>query len=34
MLRRIRSWLPQHKIKVLGDGAYSSIELGLLAQDE
>jgi hypothetical protein len=34
MLRRIRAWLPQRKIKVLGDGAYSSIELGLLAQDE
>ena len=34
MLRRIRRWLPERKIKVLGDGAYSSIELGLAAQDE
>lgn len=34
MLRRIRSWLPERKLKVIGDGAYSSIELGLLAQDE
>lgn len=34
MLRRIRSWLPEREIKVLGDGAYSSIDLGLLAQDE
>ena len=34
MLRRIRRWLPEREIKVLGDGAYSSIELGLLAQEQ
>ena len=34
MLRRIRSWLPARAMAVWGDGAYSSIELGLLAQDE
>ena len=33
MLRRIRAWLPDREIKVVGDGAYSSIELGLVAQD-
>ena len=34
LLRRIGSWLPQRKIKLLGDSTYGSIELGLLAQDE
>jgi hypothetical protein len=33
VLRRIRRWVPTRALKVLGDGAYSSIELGLLAQD-
>ena len=34
MLCRIRSWLPERELKVIGDGTYSSIDLGLLAQDE
>lgn len=33
MLRRICSWLPGRKLKLLGDNTYSSIELGLLAYD-
>lgn len=34
LLRRIGAWLPQRKIKLLGDSMYGSIDLGLLAQDE
>ncbi len=34
MLRRICSWLPKRKIKLLGDNTYGSIELGLLAHDK
>ena len=34
LLRRICAWLPERKIKLLGDNTYSSIELGLLAQKE
>jgi hypothetical protein len=33
MLRRIRSWLPERQIKLLGDNTYGSIELGLVAHD-
>ncbi len=34
LLRRIRSWVPARPLTVIGDGAYSSIELGLLAHDQ
>lgn len=34
LLRRIASWLPGRKIKLLGDSTYGSIELGLIAHDE
>ena len=33
MLRRLRRWQPTRQLKVLADGGYSSIELGLLAHD-
>jgi hypothetical protein len=32
LLRQIRRWLPGRTVKVMGDGNYSSIELGLVAQ--
>lgn len=34
LLRRIRVWLPERAIKVFGDGAYSSIDLGLCAREQ
>lgn len=34
MLQRIRSWLPERKIKLLGDNTYGSIELGFTAHDK
>jgi hypothetical protein len=33
MLRPIRRWLPGRTVKVVGDGNYGSIELGLVAHD-
>jgi hypothetical protein len=33
ILRLIRRWLPGRTVKVLGDGNYGSIELGLVAHD-